>query len=64
MLRLVVGRTSSILDYVSKLTLSTYKNNLNSTRYLWFETINHVYSIIIWIIYIMNKIWTLNHNML
>jgi len=34
MLKLVVGRTTSILDFALKITLSAYKNNLKSTRYL------------------------------
>jgi len=41
MLKLVVGRTTPLIDSALKMTLSVYKTNLKSTRYLWFETINH-----------------------
>jgi len=64
MLKLVVGRTTSIFDSTLKLTLSVYKNTLNNKRYLWFETINHVE------IFYNNfnnfhyeQIWMLKHNM-
>jgi len=42
MLKLAIGKTTSILEFAINLTLSAYRINLKSTRHLWFETINHV----------------------
>ena len=41
-MKLAIGRITSTFDSALKLTLSPYRNNVNYTKYLWFETINHV----------------------